>query len=612
MLHALHLAKVPKIIIKAIERLTQSWATILNLHGVSSSITSDIIKLARGILQGDSLSVILFVLSLNPLSYLLNLLKGYQLGKSRSYNHTHNFFVDDLKLYSSTINITKKQLDIVTTFSKDISMSFGENKCAYLHIEKGKNITSDELLKINQLNIQPVKEGDSYRYLGIDENISYAGPVNKERISSEYFKRIKKIWSSELSDYHKVTAHNAFGVPVITPTIGILDWTIQEIRDIDIKTRKILSMNASFHPNSDIDRLYIQRKNGGRGLRSIETMYESRSISLRQHLNRNRNRNQIMQYLYDQESSEVMRVGKELLNKYNIDDNETTVPKSMSKQFIQSKQKQHQATYSKKSMHGYFYKQLSNDPKIDIKASNARPINKRTSSHFESYITAIHDQELPTKYLRNKRDRDAGKEPICNNKCRLCKHNIEDINHIISGCTHMSARYYLPLRHDAVAKSVLTAHIKKHNPETRISQQRDPEYVIKHNQYEYWWNLSVKTVTKIPHNKPDLIIWNQEKLVCSVVEFSCPSDVNITKKVDEKLNTYGPLIRNLQIMYPKYKFGMIPIIVGAMGYIPVCLKSYVMQLGFSQKESLKMIRKLQAISAAGTVKIAKTFLKFSE
>ena len=37
-----------------------------------------------------------------------------------------------------------------------------------------------------------------------------------------------------------------------------------------------------------------------------------------------------------------------------------------------------------------------------------------------------------------------------------------------------------------------------------------------------------------------------------------------------------------------------------------------MQLGFSQQETLKMIRKLQAISAAGTVKIAKTFLKFSE
>ena len=30
-----------------------------------------------------------------------------------------------------------KQLDIVTTFSQDIGMKFGEDKCAYLQIERG-------------------------------------------------------------------------------------------------------------------------------------------------------------------------------------------------------------------------------------------------------------------------------------------------------------------------------------------------------------------------------------------------------------------------------------------------------------------------------------------
>ena len=42
--------------------------------------------------------VILFVLALNPLSHLLPLQKGYPYCKDCKHHHTHNFFVDDLKL----------------------------------------------------------------------------------------------------------------------------------------------------------------------------------------------------------------------------------------------------------------------------------------------------------------------------------------------------------------------------------------------------------------------------------------------------------------------------------------------------------------------------------
>ena len=57
-------------------------------------------------------------------------LKGYAYGKECRHQHTHNVFVDDLKLYATNVNTVMKQLDIVTTFSKDIEMQFGEDKCA--------------------------------------------------------------------------------------------------------------------------------------------------------------------------------------------------------------------------------------------------------------------------------------------------------------------------------------------------------------------------------------------------------------------------------------------------------------------------------------------------
>ena len=300
LLHTLKLVKLPNHLLTAIKNLTESWYTKLNLNGKDDSIVSNVIKIIRGIHQGDSLSVILFVLTLNPLFHLLRSTKGYAYGKNRQHQHTHNFFVDDLKLYATDMNMVKRELEIITTFSKDSGMKFGEDKCAFLHIEK-EIIKKSSPININHITIQPTADEDSYKHLGIDENITYNGPLNKEKVSEEYLNRVRKIWASELSDFNKIIAHNNFAVPIITPTIEIINWTIDKIRQIDISTRKLLSMTGRFHLNSDVDRMYMTRVKGGSGLRSIRTLYESRIISLRQHLLRNANRNEILGYVSEYE-----------------------------------------------------------------------------------------------------------------------------------------------------------------------------------------------------------------------------------------------------------------------------------------------------------------------
>ena len=108
--HALKLAKLPNHLLTAIKDLTETWYTKLYLNGKDDSIVWNIIKIIRGIYQDDSLSVIHFVLALNPLSYLFRFTKGYAYGKNRHHQHTHNFFVDDLKLYATDIKMVTRQL----------------------------------------------------------------------------------------------------------------------------------------------------------------------------------------------------------------------------------------------------------------------------------------------------------------------------------------------------------------------------------------------------------------------------------------------------------------------------------------------------------------------
>ena len=57
-----------------------------------------------------------------------------------------------------------------------------------------------------------------------------------------------------------------------------------EIKDIDMLTRKILTMKRSFHKASDINRLNVDRKKGGQGIQCIEDLYGYRIINLQVHL----------------------------------------------------------------------------------------------------------------------------------------------------------------------------------------------------------------------------------------------------------------------------------------------------------------------------------------
>ena len=82
LIRSLEMAKVPEKIILAIRQLMIKWKTKVYLYGESSNVETDFISYLKGILQGDTLSLILFVLSVNPLSHLLQRHEGYKAGKN--------------------------------------------------------------------------------------------------------------------------------------------------------------------------------------------------------------------------------------------------------------------------------------------------------------------------------------------------------------------------------------------------------------------------------------------------------------------------------------------------------------------------------------------------
>ena len=69
---------------------------------------------------------------------------------------------------------------------------------------------------------------------------------------------------------NKIQAINNLAVALLRYGAGIINWKVDELKKMDRTKKKILTMYGALHPKSDIDRLYLKRKRGGRGLISIK------------------------------------------------------------------------------------------------------------------------------------------------------------------------------------------------------------------------------------------------------------------------------------------------------------------------------------------------------
>ena len=71
---------------------------------------------------------------------------------------------------------------------------------------------------------------------------------------------------------------------MIMYTAGIVKWTIAELEDLDRKTRKPMTAHRILHPQSHIDRLYLSRRIGGRGLLQIRQTVEDEIRNLSEYI----------------------------------------------------------------------------------------------------------------------------------------------------------------------------------------------------------------------------------------------------------------------------------------------------------------------------------------
>ena len=155
-------------------------------------------------------------------------------------------------------------------YSQNIGMEFGIEKCAMLVMKSGKRHMTDGMELPNHDRIRTLEENETCKYLGILEADTIKQVQMKDMIRKEYLRRTRKLLETKLSSRNLIKGINTWAVPLVRYSEPFLKWTREELKQKDQRTRKLMTMHKALHPRDDVDRLYVSRKEGGRGLSSVE------------------------------------------------------------------------------------------------------------------------------------------------------------------------------------------------------------------------------------------------------------------------------------------------------------------------------------------------------
>ena len=370
-------------------------------------------------------------------------------------------------------------------------------KCAILVMKRGKVVDTKDMIMPNGDEIRAMGKDSEYRYMGVLECDTVKNAKVKALVTEEYKHRLVKMLKSKLNSGNLMRAINTYAVAVVRYTAGILKWTKEEMNNMDRMTRKKLTMYGGLHPKSDVDRLYVKRCHGGRGLASIYDVVEHEE-------------SQLTQYMMNSPDA----VMEAVRNRINIrESNEQSVDRY--------------TKWKEKTMHGQFLRQTEDKRSDETWLWLKRGTLKRET---ESLITAAQEQALRTNYRRARIEKDESSP-----KCRLCKVADETVSHIVSECKKLAQLEY-KARHDRVATAFHWNLAKKYGfPHCDQWYQHVAEPVLENENTKLLWDFNIYTDHVIEARRPDIVVVRKDVSECLVVDIAVPGDVRVEEKEEEKL-----------------------------------------------------------------------------
>ena len=102
----------------------------------------------------------------------------------------------------------------------------------------------------------------------------FTGKEMNKKFSKEYLRWLRLILRLKLNGRNKIMAVNTWAVSVMGYGAGILKWNTDELKNLDRRTRKFMTMHETLHPKMMLIGYIVAAKceMGGRGLISCESV----------------------------------------------------------------------------------------------------------------------------------------------------------------------------------------------------------------------------------------------------------------------------------------------------------------------------------------------------
>jgi hypothetical protein len=352
-------------------------------------------------------------------------------------------------------------------------------------------------------------------------------------------------------------------------------------------------MHHTHHPKAAVERLYLPRRKGGRGLVELESLYKRTTCEIARFIARKpgrlisilRERDALKKSHSIQGDATRFRDELHLEVDYDLTDMKT------------AEQEQRMTQWKEKQLHGQHPKimdKLSIDPEFSYNWLKKGLLK----AEAESNILAIQDQCIRTRnYEKHILKLDV------EDRCRRCHGPPETIHHLLSACPELAPKEYLH-RHDQVCKYVHWCVCKDAGLDVPEKwHEHQPQSVVENASTKILWNMPIITDRTIGCNRPDLTIYNKEKKTALLVDVSIPADINLQEKTREKLEKYSELRVEVERLCGM-KTIIVPIIIGTTGVVLKDFKGHVQKLEIEISPDI-----LQRTAILGTANILRRVLQ---
>ena len=437
--------------------------------------------------------------------------------------------MDDIKLFAKD----EENLEDLMSETKRILQDVG------LQLNKKKSATN--CLPDNPI-AEILQEHNTYKYLGFDEtkNGAYSNKT-LQRVEDEMMKRIDLLLGTKLNAKNLFTGLNEWAISLVDYMSGVFDiprdWGVK----MDRKLRKKLSHSRIYVEAAAIERLYLPRKELGRGLISIDNRIESSVLNFWTYLNKTtlsevkNSRKRVIMKNEEHRNSRISRSFAEASTKYSTC-NVHAVKKAQKASLFKSisKKKTHSLCMNNFHRHG-----------VSQKASAVWLRKGNISPQTEGSLTLLQDRNL--FWLNDER-------------CNTCSVT-RNVDHVATRCRRLVSHEY-KRRHDEATRCIALKLSRMYSfTKTRRVRNFRVGDILENERAKLYFDVHIKTPVYIKHNRPDIVVIDKAKRQALIIEVGISSDHEIRRVEKEKFDKYLLLADEIQTEMHLKEVKILPIVI---------------------------------------------------